>query len=371
MSALVCPHCGEPLRMVRTEIGRLWHCADCDGRAATIPLLRRRVQGRYINRLWQDARASPVAGLGCPGCRRPMRRVYRGPEATTELDLCLGCHVLWLDRGEAAVLPIVPPEPGSEEAMDPRARQALAMLRVESLREKDRLEHEMGPPETAWQTIAGMLGLPVEDRSPHATGIPLVTIGIGVLMIAATLWLMADPKGALPFLLYGDGVDRWFGLTFVTSFFLHAGVGHLVGNLYFLMVFGDDVEEWLGKLGYVALVALSALCGDLAHLFFDPQPDRPSLGASGGISGILAYYALAFPRVRIRLCFRWLFWLSMPAWGGFLLWCGFQVLITWQQMSGQGNLSGLAHLGGVAGGVVAWWLTRSQRPPALGAREGA
>ena len=75
------------------------------------------------------------------------------------------------------------------------------------------------------------------------------------------------------------------GVTFLTSFFLHAGILHLVGNIYFLFVFGDDVENFLRPFRYLALIAFAAFIGDLAHIAADPHSQIPCVGASGGIAG--------------------------------------------------------------------------------------
>src|SRR5207247_4333523 len=92
---------------------------------------------------------------------------------------------------------------------------------------------------------------------------------------------------------------RLGGFTFISSFFLHAGIIHLVGNMYFLFMFGDDVENFLRPSRYLALIALSAFVGDLAHITLDPRSQTPCIGASGGIAGVITFYALNFPRVRL------------------------------------------------------------------------
>jgi membrane associated rhomboid family serine protease len=106
------------------------------------------------------------------------------------------------------------------------------------------------------------------------------------------------------------------GLTFLTSFFLHAGVLHLVGNIYFLFVFGNDVENFLRPLRYFTLVALAAFIGDLAHIAADPSSQIPCVGASGGIAGVITFYALNFPEVKLGFLLRygwwWFRWIRLP-----------------------------------------------------------
>src|SRR5207249_9726646 len=89
------------------------------------------------------------------------------------------------------------------------------------------------------------------------------------------------------------------GVTFLTSFFLHAGILHLVGNIYFLFVFGDDVENFLRPFRYLALIAFAALIGDLGHIAADPSSHIPCVGASGGIAAVINLYAPNFPEVTL------------------------------------------------------------------------
>lgn len=92
-----------------------------------------------------------------------------------------------------------------------------------------------------------------------------------------------------------------------------------VGNLYFLIVFGDNTEDVLGKGRYLLLVAVAALAGDLAHILADPHDAVPCIGVSGGISGILAYYCLRFPKASICVVY-WLRWFRLPVGLMFALW---------------------------------------------------
>jgi membrane associated rhomboid family serine protease len=151
---------------------------------------------------------------------------------------------------------------------------------------------------------------------------------------------------------------RMGGLTFLTSFFLHAGIIHLVGNLYFLFVFGDDVENFLRPIRYLALIALAAFVGDLAHVAANPRSSVPCVGASGGISAVITFYALQFPNVRLGFLFRcgWYYfrWIRLPAWFVLVLWVLFQIFGAWEQVAGISSVSAFAHLGGAATGFIAW-----------------
>ena len=146
-------------------------------------------------------------------------------------------------------------------------------------------------------------------------------------------------------------------MTFLTSFFLHAGLFHLIGNLYFLLVFGDNTEDVLGKRRFLLLVAAAAVAGDITHILADPRATIPCVGASGGISGILAYYCLRFPTARVGLV-GWFRWLRVPVRLMFAVWVAMQIIDAYWILEGIGDVAVFAHLGGATVGVLFWWWTQ-------------
>jgi len=136
--------------------------------------------------------------------------------------------------------------------------------------------------------------------------------------------------------------------------------------MYFLLVFGDNVEDFLRPLRYLTLIALAAFIGDLAHIAVDPQSQIPCIGASGGIAGVITFYLLNFPLVRLEFLMRWGFvwfrWIRLPAWSVFILWIFFQLIGALEQKAGMSSVSSFAHLGGAAVGVVAWLIWRKEKP---------
>jgi len=131
----------------------------------------------------------------------------------------------------------------------------------------------------------------------------------------------------------------------------------LLGNLYFLVVFGDNTEDVLGKGRYLLLIAVATIAGDVAHILSDPGSTIPCVGASGGISGILAYYCLRFPNARVGIIF-WYRWFRIPVGVMFAVWVALQIITAMRQSAGISNVAGFAHLGGAAVGVLFWWFTR-------------
>lgn len=100
---------------------------------------------------------------------------------------------------------------------------------------------------------------------------------------------------------YVPAEGRW--LTLVTAQFLHGGVAHLIGNMLFLWIVGDNVEDKLGHLGYVVFYLLSGIAAGLVHGAAYPDSAVPCIGASGAISGVMAAYAILFPWSRIKIVY--------------------------------------------------------------------
>jgi Zn-finger nucleic acid-binding protein len=95
-------------------------------------------------------------------------------------------------------------------------------------------------------------------------------------------------------------------------------------------------------------------CGGCSTLWLDPHAAIPCVGASGGIAGVLAFYALRFPRRKLAFLSYWRLWVHVPAWFAMAVWVGLQVLTALEQRAGTTNVSGLAHLGGALAGFAAW-----------------
>jgi membrane associated rhomboid family serine protease/Zn-finger nucleic acid-binding protein len=369
-SELLCPRCKVPLQEVRTSGGVFWACNVCGGRAVTIELLRNRFTPESINPLWLHAmRGEGHSGALCPLCRHPMIDVALSDRAEINVGVCQHCHFLWFDAHEIDTLvPRVPQKPAAK--LPQKVREMLAIAEVQMLAEEaEGTDFDSAPPDESWKQIAAFLGVPVEfDTVLHARR-PWATWLLGTLIIGASVFAFTRLHEIVSqFGLIPAEATRLHGLTFVTSFFLHAGIIHLAGNMYFLFVFGDDVEDFLRPVRYLLLIALAALVGDLAHIALDPRSQTPCIGASGGIAGVITFYALNFPHFRLGFLMRWGFvwfhWIRLPAWFVFILWIFFQFIGALEQRAGISSVSSVAHLGGATVGVVAWLLWRRKLPEA-------
>jgi len=339
----------------------------------TIELLRKRFTPESINPLWLHAmRGAGRAGLPCPSCLQPMIGVALSDQAEINVDVCQHCHFIWFDAHEVDTLVPRQPDPVAPE-LPQKAREMLAMAEVERLsKQAEGPDLDSAAPEESWKQIAAFLGMPVEFDAPEEQRRPWATWLLSAAIICASLLAFSDLRGVVQrFGLIPAEATRLGGLTFVTSFFLHAGIIHLAGNMYFLLAFGHAVENFLRPLRYLALIAVAAFIGDLAHIALDPRSQTPCIGASGGIAGVITFYALNFPRMRLaflmRLGFVWFRWIRLPAWFVFVLWILFQIIGTLEQRAGISSVSSAAHLGGAAVGILAWlvWRKSNDEPRML------
>ena len=357
----VCPRCRRRLVRRRTEQGLFFVCPGCAGRAVSLSVVRRMGGRKPTRQLWQEAnREEAPPGVGCPICHHPTAEVPLPVEGgDVPLDVCIGCQFVWFDPQELEKLPEAPEPPSEERPLPPEAREKIAVAEAEAVAERAEPEDHpyFGPAET-WKWIPGVLGMPVECEAAPVRALPWVTWCLAALLVAAFALTYQNLAGAVErFGLMPAEVWRGGGATLATSFFIHAGLWHLIANVYFLLIFGDNVEDYLGRWRYVFLLAVATLGGHAAHVLGEPRAAVACVGASGGISGVIAFYALRFPRARLGIMLRYFIlfrWFYMPAWFALILWLVLQSVMAFVQVSGAGNVSALAHLGGAAVGLIAW-----------------
>jgi membrane associated rhomboid family serine protease len=159
----------------------------------------------------------------------------------------------------------------------------------------------------------------------------------------------------------------WF--TLFTSIFMHGGFAHLAGNMLYLWIFGDNVEEVLGHVRYLFVYLACGLSASLAHIALAADSLIPTLGASGAIAGVMGMYLIWFPKNQVRvLALRTLMW--MPALLVIGLWIVMQLVLGMGQLSSAGKQGGVAyaaHIGGAAAGIL-FGLVYRDRARALGER---
>ncbi|MCY7408294.1 MAG: rhomboid family intramembrane serine protease [Alkalinema sp. CAN_BIN05] len=142
-------------------------------------------------------------------------------------------------------------------------------------------------------------------------------------------------------------------LTLVTSQFLHGGLTHLIGNMLFLWIFGNNVEDKLGRVKFLIFYLMVGVLSGLTQWMFSAQSMIPSLGASGAIAGVMGAYILRFPKVSVNTFIPPFFILPIPAFAYLGIWFIQQALSSIAQpMGGQGGVAYWAHSGGFVFGAV-------------------
>ena len=148
----------------------------------------------------------------------------------------------------------------------------------------------------------------------------------------------------------------------VTHMFLHAGWIHLIGNMLFLWVFGENVEDILGHGKFLGFYLLCGVAAAAVQIAADPMSRVPMVGASGAIAGVMGAYLVKFPRSKVEMIFFALFFFhfSVPAWFMLLYWFGLQVLGSASGMAeaAQGGVAFFAHVGGFVAGIALIYLMR-------------
>ncbi len=146
-----------------------------------------------------------------------------------------------------------------------------------------------------------------------------------------------------------------FYATLITSLFLHGGWFHLLSNLLYLWIFGDNVENKLGSLHFLFFYLFCGVVGSLFQVYSDMNTQTPLLGASGAISGVLAAYLRYFPRAKIAALIPFVYILRpvvLPAWVVLGFWVATQVIEAQYATKGLSGIAYFSHLGGFAAGFL-------------------
>jgi len=240
--------------------------------------------------------------------------------------------------------------------------------------------------------------LPLRDENPHPPGFkPTVTYALIIINVIAFLiqlgWAIHnefDPIqflefsgqnastmfynwGAVPVCITGEfsGIDTGNGviqcpafpeITLLTSIFMHGGIMHLGGNVLFLWIFGDNIEQKFGKIKYLGIYLMWGVLAGLIHIYGDANSAIPAVGASGAISGVLGAYLVIFPRAKIQtFLMLGFFWRMMHIQARWFLpfWLVFQNLLPFF-IGGFGVAGGgvayLAHIGGFVVGLATGYI---------------
>jgi membrane associated rhomboid family serine protease len=226
---------------------------------------------------------------------------------------------------------------------------------------------------------------PIRDHNPSGRT-PYVTYVLIVVNIAVFLayWYGLPSDRAIErfFQMWGlvpvDFTQRQELHGFITSMFLHGGWMHLLGNMLFLWIFGDNLEDEMGHLPYLAFYLLSGIAAGALQVASDPNSPVPMVGASGAIAGVMGAYLLLYPRARVDVFFFFIVFfrvIPIPAWLMLGIWFALQVVSGVVSQADTGGVAHWAHAGGFLAGLIlafplwlirggpAFWNRNNGRPP--------
>lgn len=210
---------------------------------------------------------------------------------------------------------------------------------------------------------------PIRDHNPSGR-IPYVTYALIAANIGIFLMYFAiigqDAK-------FASFLDNWAMIpaevmvgedrhTLLTSMFLHGGWMHLAGNMLFLWIFGDNLEDAFGHLGFLVFYLLCGFAADAAHLLSDPNSQVPVVGASGAIAGVMGGYLLLYPKAKVDILLIFIVFFrvfTIPAWIVLAIWFGIQVFSGAASTAAGGGVAYWAHAGGFVAGLIfalPYWL---------------
>lgn len=199
---------------------------------------------------------------------------------------------------------------------------------------------------------------PISDDNPSSS-IPYITyflIGACCFVFALQYLSQMNP---LIFYNYGfipnDFFSDYSSLTIYTSMFLHGGIFHIAGNMLYLWIFGDNVEDCLGRFRFIVFYLLCGTIAALCQGFVDPTSNVPMVGASGAIAGILGAYLMLFPKANVKCLVFIIIIIQMIRIPAFLV-LGFWIILQFFSIPGsigsEGGTAYFAHIGGFLAGMV-------------------
>ena len=219
---------------------------------------------------------------------------------------------------------------------------------------------------------------PLRDNIPSRR-FPVVTvvlIAINVIiflfevMMGRNVYTVMIMFGVIPARLVSQWQDPRVVFTLISSMYLHGGWAHLLGNMLYLWIFGDNVEDRMGRLRFFVFYTLSGVIASLLQVAANTRSPVPIIGASGAIAGVLGAYLLLYPRARVSTLILFLFiqivWLpAVVVLGGWFLIQLFNGLASLTEITQTGGVAWWAHIGGFVAGMILLpvFLRREQKPP--------
>lgn len=268
--------------------------------------------------------------LSCPAGHGSMEifRLSHG-EVALDVDVCRQCKGLWLDASEDRHLVEIVNAFHNDKSAQLQAESNAGGAKTYIFQLLTGLPREVYNPvrRRAWLVYLTLLALVGLFAWEFVAGVPAV---LQLALVPARLW---------------RGEQVW-GL--FTNVLMHANIVHLLGNLYFLWIFGDNIEDRLGRLGFLLVFWAAALTGGLLHAAVNYADMTPCIGASGGVAGLMGAYLLLFPRVKVWVVFIFVRFKLRVIW--YLgIWIGYQLVMARLDVPA---VAWYAHIGGFGAGLL-------------------
>jgi membrane associated rhomboid family serine protease len=210
--------------------------------------------------------------------------------------------------------------------------------------------------------------LPIGDDNSTRRTFPVVTY---LIILVNVIVFLIELVGGDQFIYNWSFVPAYFvsspaseWIRIFTSMFMHAGWMHIIGNMLYLFIFGDNVEDQMGHGRFLLFYLLCGVAATFAQMFADVTSDVPNLGASGAIAGVLASYLVLFPRQRVRVLLL-NFLIPMPAIIVIGFWFLLQVFSQVGSAGATGGVAYMAHIGGFLAGFLLTFIFRRRSVPQL------
>jgi len=201
--------------------------------------------------------------------------------------------------------------------------------------------------------------LPLRDDIPSSKK-PLITYTLVAINVLVFIYQMSLGSGVRDFIFsYGVipvnilGGSDWY--TLLTSMFMHGGFWHILGNMLYLWIFGDNVEDALGKFWFIVMYLLAGIVGSVAHILVSPNSAIPTIGASGAVSGVLGCYLVLYPRAKVLALVPIIFFIRfmmLPAYIFLGFWIFLQMIYGFGSFGGGTGVAYFAHIGGFVVGII-------------------
>jgi membrane associated rhomboid family serine protease len=214
---------------------------------------------------------------------------------------------------------------------------------------------------------------PIGDTDLRKQPTPVVTVALVIVNVLVFIYQVTLPPETLKAFITRYGVvpaEILQGqnlISLLTSMFIHGGWVHVISNMVYLWIFGDNIETVLGKLGFAAFYLVGGLGASVAHVLINAGTTQPSVGASGAVAAIMGAYIVMFPRSQVRVAFLTFFGLMISRVTAFIflgVWALSQFFVGFASLGAETAQSGgvaiWAHIGGFVFGLLIGFLFRSR-----------